>query len=76
MWHKLAPLLAADFSLVMPDLRGYGDLGQAGVAAGRSQPVQAGDGAGHGRTHGGARPRAVSRRRTRPRRAGRPPPVS
>ena len=28
MWHKLAPLLAADFSLVMPDLRGYGDSGK------------------------------------------------
>ena len=25
MWHKVAPLLAADFSLVIPDLRGYGD---------------------------------------------------
>jgi len=28
MWHGLAPLLAADFSLVMPDLRGYGDSGK------------------------------------------------
>ena len=28
MWHKLAPLLAADFSLVIPDLRGYGDSGK------------------------------------------------
>lgn len=25
MWHRVAPLLAADFALVMPDLRGYGD---------------------------------------------------
>ena len=25
MWHRLAPLLAGEFSLVMPDLRGYGD---------------------------------------------------
>ena len=25
IWHKLAPLLAADFCLVIPDLRGYGD---------------------------------------------------
>ena len=25
MWHKLAPLLAAEYSLVIPDLRGYGD---------------------------------------------------
>ena len=28
MWHRLAPLLTADFSLVMPDLRGYGDSGK------------------------------------------------
>lgn len=25
MWHKLAPLLAKDFTVIMPDLRGYGD---------------------------------------------------
>ena len=25
MWHKLAPRLADDFALVIPDLRGYGD---------------------------------------------------
>jgi len=25
MWHRVAPLLATDFSLVIPDLRGYGD---------------------------------------------------
>ena len=25
MWHRVAPRLAADFSLVIPDLRGYGD---------------------------------------------------
>lgn len=28
MWHRLAPLLAEDFSLVIPDLRGYGDSGK------------------------------------------------
>jgi haloacetate dehalogenase len=27
MWHKLAPLLQQRFSLVIPDLRGYGDSG-------------------------------------------------
>jgi haloacetate dehalogenase len=27
MWHKLAPLLHDHFSLVIPDLRGYGDSG-------------------------------------------------
>jgi haloacetate dehalogenase len=25
MWHKVAPLLARDFTVVAPDLRGYGD---------------------------------------------------
>lgn len=28
MWHKVAPRLQADFSLVIPDLRGYGDSGK------------------------------------------------
>lgn len=25
MWHKIAPLLAQDFTVIAPDLRGYGD---------------------------------------------------
>ena len=28
MWHKLAPALAQDFTVVCPDLRGYGDSGK------------------------------------------------
>lgn len=28
MWHKVAPLLEGDLSLVIPDLRGYGDSGK------------------------------------------------
>lgn len=28
MWHKIAPRLAQDFSVVVPDLRGYGDSGK------------------------------------------------
>lgn len=28
MWHQLAPLLADEYSLVIPDLRGYGDSGK------------------------------------------------
>ncbi len=28
MWHKVAPLLEPHFSLVIPDLRGYGDSGK------------------------------------------------
>ena len=33
MWHRAARLLAADFSLVVPDLRGYGDSTKPGPAA-------------------------------------------
>ena len=28
MWHKVAPRLAEDFTVVVPDLRGYGDSGK------------------------------------------------
>lgn len=28
MWHKVAPALARDFTVVAPDLRGYGDSGK------------------------------------------------
>ena len=28
MWHKIAPRLARDFTVVAPDLRGYGDSGK------------------------------------------------
>lgn len=28
MWHKVAPLMASRFALVIPDLRGYGDSGK------------------------------------------------
>ncbi|MGE3539115.1 MAG: alpha/beta fold hydrolase [Candidatus Tectimicrobiota bacterium] len=28
MWHKIAPRLAEDFTVVVPDLRGYGDSGK------------------------------------------------
>jgi len=33
IWHKIAPLLAEDFTLVIPDLRGYGDSGKPPSAA-------------------------------------------
>ena len=29
MWHRVAQRLQQDFYLVMPDLRGYGDVGSA-----------------------------------------------
>src|SRR5678815_872941 len=33
MWHRVARQLAANFSLVIPDLRGYGDSTKPGPAA-------------------------------------------
>jgi haloacetate dehalogenase len=33
IWHRVAPQLAARFSLVMPDLRGYGDSSKPATAA-------------------------------------------
>ena len=36
MWHKVAPDLAADFTVVLPDLRGYGDSGRPDSAADHS----------------------------------------
>ncbi len=33
MWHRVAQRLAADYRLVIPDLRGYGDSSKPGVAA-------------------------------------------
>jgi haloacetate dehalogenase len=46
IWHRLVPLLTADFSLVIPDLRGYGDSGKPASlpdAANQSKRAMAGD---------------------------------
>jgi haloacetate dehalogenase len=51
MWRKVAPRLAQDFTVVVPDLRGYGDS---------SKPPA---GAGPGRDDGGAGPRPLCGRR-------------
>jgi hypothetical protein len=45
IWHKVAPALAADFTVVVPDLRGYGDSSKsadacARYAAGHSNPYR------------------------------------
>ena len=40
IWHRVAQRLAADFSLVIPDLRGYGDSSKPIAAAG-SDPTHA-----------------------------------
>ena len=36
IWHKVAPTLAPDFSLVLPDLRGYGDSDRPAATADHS----------------------------------------
>ena len=37
MWHRVAQDLGRDFSLVIPDLRGYGDSGKPAAAPGHTQ---------------------------------------
>jgi haloacetate dehalogenase len=37
MWHKVAPVLAKRFRLVLPDLRGYGDSGKPEGASGKPE---------------------------------------
>ena len=72
-WHRVAPLLvAAGYTVVCPDLRGYGRSSQA---ADRRRPravSQAGHGRRPGRADGPARARAVRRGRPRPRQLRRP----
>ena len=34
MWHKVAPMLAEDYTVVAPDLRGYGDSDKPPAAEG------------------------------------------
>ena len=58
MWHKIAPMLAEDFSVVVPDLRGYGDSGKP--HGDPEHVLQALHGPGPGRSDAGAGPRGVS----------------
>jgi haloacetate dehalogenase len=39
MWHRVAPALAARFTLVIPDLRGYGRSARVAAADGGSEPA-------------------------------------
>ena len=56
MWHAVAPELAKRFTVVCPDLRGYGGSLKPRGDAGPRALRQEGDGQGHGR--GDAAPRA------------------
>ena len=42
MWHRVAPQLAQNFSVVLMDLRGYGDSGRppAGEAGGLARSIR------------------------------------
>jgi pimeloyl-ACP methyl ester carboxylesterase len=45
MWRKLAPRLAQDFTVVVPDLRGYGDSSKPPAgASGESNCLSSSDG--------------------------------
>ena len=68
MWHRVAPALAQHFSLVIPDLPGYGWSAVPEADARPRALRQALDGQGHDRGDGEARPRALPPRRPRPRR--------
>ncbi len=39
MWHRVAPALARRFTLVLPDLRGYGRSARVAAPDGRSEPA-------------------------------------
>jgi hypothetical protein len=41
IWHRVAPLLAPHYTLVMPDLRGYGDSDKPASAADHSRTASA-----------------------------------
>ena len=73
-WHRIAPALAETHAVVCMDLRGYGWSSTPRSDADARSVFQARHGPRRGRRHGKARPRALRRRRARPRRArGLPP---
>jgi hypothetical protein len=52
MWHKVAPKLAEQFSVVVPDLRGYGDSGKPQDGNRHENYFVSRHGAGPNRCHG------------------------
>ena len=63
-WHRVAPLLAQDFTVVCPDLRGYGRVIQAPDDARSRAVLQARDGQRLRASYAGARASAVLCRRS------------
>ncbi len=56
MWHKIAPALAERFTVVAPDLRGYGDSAKPVGDAGHAYLLETDDGGRPRRCHGAAWP--------------------
>ena len=73
MWHKIAPRLARDFTVVAADLRGYGDSSKPPLHRRSRAVLEARDGPRPGRGDAAARLRAVLPGRPRSRRALRVP---
>ena len=67
-WHRVAPLLAGDHTVVCPDLRGYGESSKPPTTRRPRAVLQARDGARLRRADARARARAVRGRRARSRR--------
>ena len=63
MWRKLAPRLAAEFTVVVPDLRGYGDSSKPPAGRGQCRIFEARAGPRPGRDDESARLRALRGRR-------------
>ena len=62
-WHKVAPRLAREFTVVATDLRGYGDSEKPPGGEDHCRLFVSRHGAGSDRGHGGARLRALLCRR-------------
>ena len=63
-WHKFAPRLAEEFTVVATDLRGYGELGEAAGRRGPFGLFVSRHGSRPDRGDGGARLRPLLRRRS------------
>jgi haloacetate dehalogenase len=64
MWHRVAPVLGERFSLVIPDLPGYGWSAAPAADAAHAPYDKALHGKGDGRGHSGMRRRTFSPGRT------------
>ena len=75
MWHRVAPVLADDRTVVLTDLRGYGDTGRPASTADHAAYSKRAMAADQVARDARARARAVRAGRARPRRPRRAPPA-